>query len=166
MRSVKLIIFNKQTIATISLIFTGILFAIVFATLIVDSLPEKDTRVIATETAPLLTFAALGHGANIAELERGRVYYAQLCSSCHGARGKGYGEWAYRVKPRPSNLTSEKVQLRSDEYLFNVISNGQESSAMVGWKDQLSERQRWQVIGYLRHLADQQSHAYALQAKL
>ncbi len=138
------------------MVFGGISFAAVFASIITYTLPERDTVVVATASVPLIDLNVLEHGANLAELERGRVYYAQLCVSCHGARGKGFGPWAYRVKPRPSNLTSMRVQQRSDEYLFKVISNGQSNSPMVGWKDRLSIRQRWQLVGFLRHLATQQ----------
>jgi mono/diheme cytochrome c family protein len=155
---------RKQTIAAICLVFAGVAFAVGISTFIVRTFPERDTVAIASENAPLIDFAVLEQGANLAELERGRVYYVQLCASCHGARGNGYGEWAYRVKPRPSDLTSAKVQLRSDEYLFKIISDGQVSSPMIGWKDRLSERQRWQVVGYLRHLALQQVHAMGVKS--
>lgn len=149
---------QKQTTVGIYVVAGGVLLAVILAIFITNIFPEeRDAVAKSTGAAPLIDFSALKVGANIAELERGRVYYAQLCSSCHGAQGKGFGEWAYRVKPRPSNLTSRRVQQRSDEYLFNVISEGQVSSPMKGWKDQLTERQRWQIVGYLRYLSVHQS---------
>lgn len=86
-------------------------------------------------------------------VEQGRVYYAQLCLSCHGVRGDGMGEWSYRVTPRPRNLRLPRTQKRSDEQLFGFISNGMKNTPMIGWKDQLSEAQRWQLVAYIRSLA-------------
>ncbi|HEB67713.1 MAG TPA: cytochrome c [Gammaproteobacteria bacterium] len=86
-------------------------------------------------------------------LERGRVYYVQICLSCHGTRGDGHGEWAYRVTPRPADLRKARTQGRSDQDLFDIISDGLVGTPMIGWKKQLSPEQRWQVIAYLRTLA-------------
>jgi mono/diheme cytochrome c family protein len=130
---------------------SGVLLAGLLAALVTQTIPEEDTQV-STSAVPGLDFKRLELGANLAELERGRVYFAQLCVVCHGERGDGYGEWAYRVTPRPSDLTSKRVQSRSDAYLFNVISEGTTGTSMGGWKHRLSERQRWQLVTYLRHL--------------
>jgi mono/diheme cytochrome c family protein len=85
-------------------------------------------------------------------LEQGRVYYAQLCMSCHGVRGDGTGEWAYRVAPRPADLTRSRTRNRSDAQLYEIISEGLPGTAMTGWKQQLSDGQRRQVVAYVRHL--------------
>jgi mono/diheme cytochrome c family protein len=85
-------------------------------------------------------------------LEQGRVYYAQLCMSCHGVRGDGLGEWSYRVAPRPANLARERTRRLSDAQLYEIISEGLPGTAMIGWKRQLSEAQRRQVVVYVRHL--------------
>ncbi|HEB59981.1 MAG TPA: cytochrome c [Gammaproteobacteria bacterium] len=90
--------------------------------------------------------------ANPQTVELGRVYFAQICLPCHGVRGDGMGEWAYRVTPKPADLRSTRVQSRSDTQLFDIISDGLVGTPMIGWKTQLSERQRWDVIAYLRTL--------------
>ena len=86
-------------------------------------------------------------------LEQGRVYYAQLCMSCHGTHGDGLGEWAYRVAPRPANLTRERTRRRSDAQLYEIISEGLPGTAMIGWKRQLSDGQRRQLVAYVRSLS-------------
>jgi mono/diheme cytochrome c family protein len=103
-------------------------------------------------TAARVDYRALGRDADIASLERGRSYYAQLCIACHGARGDGLGEWAYRVHPRPADLRSQRIRNRTDEQLFQVISEGLPGTPMKGWKGRLSEEQVRQVILYVRHL--------------
>lgn len=147
---------NRKANATVLFIVGGVVLAGLLGVFVGRSTPERDTTVALTAIASPINFAALDQGADLANLERGRIYYAQLCISCHGARGDGYGEWAYRVTPRPGDLTSARVQQRSDEYLFSVISDGQLGTSMIGWKERLSELQRWQIVGYLRHLGVQQ----------
>jgi len=88
-------------------------------------------------------------------IERGRVYYVQVCLPCHGARGDGLGEWAYRVAPRPADLRLVRTQRRSNQELFHMISAGIKGTAMIGWQRQLSVAQRWQIVAYLRYLGSQ-----------
>ena len=92
-------------------------------------------------------------------VELGRVYFAQICLPCHGVRGDGMGEWAYRVTPKPADLRSARVQSRSDAQLFSIISDGLLGTPMIGWKRQLSEGQRWDVIAYLRTLPGNEENA-------
>ena len=98
--------------------------------------------------------SGLHDGVDALTLEQGRVYYVQLCMDCHGARGDGRGAWAYRVTPRPSNLTTARTQRRSDADLFKIISEPRPGTPMIGWSRQLSESQRRQLVSYLRHLAE------------
>ena len=99
-----------------------------------------------------IDFDVLEQGARIADLERGRSYYVQLCLPCHGASGRGDGEWAFRMTPRPADLTGRRTRGRSDETLRAAISDGVAGTAMRGWEDRLSAIQIGQVLGYVRHL--------------
>ena len=90
--------------------------------------------------------------ADALALEQGRVYYLQLCMDCHGMRGDGQGEWAYRVTPRPANLRSAGVRARSDAEIDRFIAEGIPGSPMIGVK--LSEAQRRQLAGYVRYLGE------------
>lgn len=96
--------------------------------------------------------ASLQDGVDPIAVEQGRVYYVQLCMSCHGARGDGRGEWAYRVTPRPSNLTGHVTRARSDAQLLQLIGEPQPGTPMIGWKKQLSERQLSQLVAFVRYL--------------
>ena len=104
-----------------------------------------------------IDFDVLERGASIADLERGRSYYVQLCLPCHGALGRGDGEWAWRMTPRPSDLTGRRTSGRSDEALRAAISDGIAGTAMRGWKDRLSGTQIRQVVDYVRHLGSIES---------
>lgn len=115
--------------------------------------PAADMKGPANDASAPIDLARLHAGADPVSMEQGRVYYVQLCLSCHGSRGDGRGEWAYRVTPRPANLTSPKTRARSDAQLFEFISEPQPGSPMIGWKKQLSESQRRQLLTYVRHLS-------------
>ena len=96
--------------------------------------------------------AGLQDGVDPKAVEQGRVYYVQLCMPCHGARGDGRGEWAYRVTPRPSNLTGHVTRARSDAQLLQLIGEPQPGTPMIGWRKQLSERQLSQLVAFVRYL--------------
>ena len=111
-----------------------------------------DANPVTVDAALPVDSGTLREGADPLALEQGRVYYVQLCMACHGARGDGRGEWAFRVTPRPVNLASARTQRRSDVELFEIISEVRAGTPMIGWKQQLSEPQRRQLVSYLRHL--------------
>lgn len=95
---------------------------------------------------------------SLAELERGRSYYIQLCALCHGSDGTGSGEFSYRMVPKPSNLSGEIIDQRTYEQLDQAISEGVPGSAMQGWGDQLGDVQRRQIIEYIKYLALKYRH--------
>lgn len=104
--------------------------------------------------AARIDYEALRPSADIAGLERGRSYYAQLCMGCHGASGNGLGEWAYRVHPRPADLTSRRVRERSDARLYEAVGDGIPGTPMKGWRGRLSDTQLRQIVLYIRHLGE------------
>ncbi len=138
--------------ATTIVVCTGLVLAVASALAVVSFVPERPMAEPPMKIAQPVDFEVLDRGASIADLERGRSYYAQLCLPCHGAAGRGYGEWAYRMIPRPADLTGERTMERSDEQLHAAIGEGIPGTAMRGWKDRLSDTQRRQVLGYVRHL--------------
>ena len=137
-------------------VILGIVLALSMAVLLTVFYPDN-SRIFPTEvvhasgTKDLTTGPKQDSGV----IERGRVYYVQVCLSCHGARGDGLGEWAYRVAPRPADLRRARTQRRSDQELFHMISVGIKGTAMIGWQRQLSVTQRWQIVAYLRTLGSQ-----------
>lgn len=136
---------------TTAFVVGGVVLAGACAAMATAYLPEDDVASPFADTGAPLSAETLFH-ENPAALEQGRVYYVQLCMSCHGARGDGLGEWAYRVTPRPANLRSARTRGRSDAQLYDMITDGIPGTPMMGWKKQLSDMQRQQIVVYLRHL--------------
>jgi glucose/arabinose dehydrogenase/mono/diheme cytochrome c family protein len=69
--------------------------------------------------------------------------YHLRCASCHGESGEGTGNI-------PA-LASGKAQSASDGELFWYITKGDLNNAMPSWA-QLPEKERWQIITYIRVL--------------
>jgi len=79
---------------------------------------------------------------------KGKVTYMQICSVCHGDKGKGDGIAGVSLNPLPSDLTSDIVQSQSDGAIFWKMTNG--NPPMAAYKDILSDEQRWQLVTYIR----------------
>jgi mono/diheme cytochrome c family protein len=81
-------------------------------------------------------------------LKAGKKLYSQMCSICHGSKGKGDGMAGGALNPKPTNFTSENVQNQSDGALYWKMSEGR--SPMASYKGVLKEEQRWQLVNYIR----------------
>jgi mono/diheme cytochrome c family protein len=67
----------------------------------------------------------------------GGELYANLCSGCHGATGRGDGSGASALSPAPSDLSAhEYAASRIAEALWNGIAG----TAMPAWRDQPRDR--------------------------
>ncbi|MGB4066559.1 MAG: c-type cytochrome [Nitrospira sp.] len=83
-------------------------------------------------------------------LQDGKRLYEQYCRFCHGERGKGK---AFDVTPPPADLTSPTVQQKSDFELTQIIHGGEQGTAMGAWKWALSDKDKQNVLQYIRSLA-------------
>ena len=80
----------------------------------------------------------------------GKKLFVQYCATCHGNEGLGNGPTSGSLNPKPQNLTSKEVQKQPDGAIFWKVSNGR--GAMIAWKFTLSDKQRWQLVNYIREL--------------
>jgi mono/diheme cytochrome c family protein len=88
--------------------------------------------------------------ADRASIAAGKAVYIAQCLECHGAAGKGDGRSAKDLNPQPRDLTDTLVRSQSDGALFWKLTTGREP--MPEFDDQVSERDRWNTINYLRVL--------------
>ena len=82
----------------------------------------------------------------------GRGLYREYCIACHGERGRGNGPSAVGLDPPPADLVLHVPQ-HTDGELFYMISRGVPNSAMPAWRPLLTDRERWEIVHYLRGLA-------------
>jgi mono/diheme cytochrome c family protein len=93
-------------------------------------------------------------------LALGQSVYATQCAACHGSSGRGDGEAAYLLYPKPRDFVAARYRLVStwervptDDDLFRTISRGMPGSAMPSW-GHLSEDERWGLVHYIKAFAE------------
>ncbi len=91
--------------------------------------------------------------ADQVSLERGKVLYSIHCQLCHGDQGHGDGPLAHYFNRPPQNLTDPKVIGEADGSIFLTITQG--FGEMPSLAENLTPRESWDVINYLRTLAAQ-----------
>jgi mono/diheme cytochrome c family protein len=84
---------------------------------------------------------------------KGKALFENNCLMCHGSGGGGDGPLAVKGVPTVSLLT-DKTRAMKDGQLFHVLTLGQGQN-MASYAAQLSERERWLVIGHIRKLQKQ-----------
>ncbi|MBI5903598.1 MAG: cytochrome c [Deltaproteobacteria bacterium] len=89
----------------------------------------------------------------------GKAVYEQYCHYCHGEKGMGDGPIGIAITPRPADLINDRSRLaKTDEQLFYSITEGitratgGKEMAMPRWAEILTEKQRWDVLSYIRQL--------------
>lgn len=125
----------------------------------VDTLPEKQCpQPRFTGKAPEAVYnrvnpVAVGDEA----VFNGRAIYESQaqppCRLCHGVKGDGRGPLASQFSVPPRNFScTETVRGIPDGQLFWIIQNGSPGTSMPAF-DQLSDREIWQLVIYLRRLS-------------
>jgi len=93
-------------------------------------------------------------------LALGKQIYTRQCAACHGPQGRGDGEAAYLLYPKPRNFVAANYRLVStwdriptDRDLFDTITRGMPGSAMPSW-GHLPAEQRWALVYYVKSLSE------------
>lgn len=81
----------------------------------------------------------------------GRIIYSTICLRCHGIDGKGEGQMT--LTPPVPDLTSPAVQSKLDARLFKSVHDGKANTAMGAWREVLSDDEIWDVLAYVRTMA-------------
>ena len=82
----------------------------------------------------------------------GKKVYTAKCLSCHGVSGKGDGPMHKILKVAPGDLTGTSLNKETDGALFWKIEKGQKP--MPSFAKNLTGKERWSVINYIRTLAE------------
>ncbi len=88
-------------------------------------------------------------------LEQGKELYRIYCAVCHGEKGEGDGSIVESgaFVARPPTYYQQRLYLVSDGQMFHVLTYGK--GLMPSYAKQLTVRERWMVIRYIRFMQDQ-----------
>ena len=115
---------------------------------------------------PAALAVALGAGPAAAapgDLENGEKVYMKRCVWCHGEEGEGDGPGAEMLNPPPRDFTGAIYKIKTSPFsedfandadLFRMISDGMPGTDMASWKEVLSEQERWDLVAYIKDLAE------------
>jgi cbb3-type cytochrome c oxidase subunit III len=89
-------------------------------------------------------------------LKKGAKLYQDNCALCHGSVGKGDGEAATVLDPRPTDLTRIKNYKYGHMELgvFRSSKYGIEGTGMAPWDGILSNDELWNITQYVRFLQE------------
>ncbi len=142
------------------------------ALLLLAALVRQRARWLAVLAAAVIAWLAIPHfdlllvqayptsyqhsptGFAAAGIVRGAELFPRHCAVCHGADGRGDGPAAKTLPWPPADLTAAHLWIHSDGELIWWLSHGIDAPegglAMPGFAGVLSERERWDLIDYIR----------------
>ena len=83
-------------------------------------------------------------------LDRGEERYNIFCTPCHDRTGSGRGVVVQRGYKQPPSFHIDRLRQVEDGHYFDVMTNG--FGAMPDYKVQISPRDRWNIVAYIRAL--------------
>lgn len=75
-------------------------------------------------------------------IKSGKAIFEKNCAACHGKDANG--------GTGPDLTDGQWIHGLSDGEIFHVISDGVAGMAMKGFKNELSEEIRWDIVNYIR----------------
>ncbi|MBI1912465.1 MAG: cytochrome c [Deltaproteobacteria bacterium] len=93
------------------------------------------------------------------DLAVGKEIYFRYCHFCHGQKGEGDGPVGIALSPHPADFVNDSKRMsKTDEELYKSITEGihkdigGEAMSMPRWQDILSDKERRDVLYFIRHL--------------
>ncbi len=92
-------------------------------------------------------------------LDKVKTEFGANCAVCHGTRGFADGNIHYYLNPKPANFNQfDRLYERTDEKIFDEISNGIPWTAMPPWAGRVDKEKhyefddkfRWELVKYIR----------------
>jgi DMSO reductase family type II enzyme heme b subunit len=98
-----------------------------------------------------------------AQAPRGKATYDKWCAGCHGDTGAGDGPGAGHMLPQPRDFRRGVYKIRStasgeiptDTDLRHIVDKGMPATAMPEWESLLNNRERDDVVAYIKSFYDQ-----------
>jgi mono/diheme cytochrome c family protein len=122
-------------------------------------------RILILAACYVATGAIAGHELDNRDLTNGQSFYAEQCSSCHGANLEGQPDWRTPdedgVLPAPPHDETGHTWHHDNQLLFEYTRLGGEealsargvtsfASGMPGFGDVLTDDEIWDILAYIR----------------
>jgi putative copper resistance protein D len=101
------------------------------------------------------TYAASPVAYDVRSIAAGSALYAEHCSACHGAEGRGDGRLAASLSIKPIDLI-EHAAHHSPGNLFWWIAHGIPETPMPAFASSLKDTEIWDLVALLQARADAQ----------
>ena len=105
------------------------------------------------------TVKELPFPVDAAVLDRGQERFNIYCAPCHDATGSGKGLVVQRGYRQPPSFHEDRLRNADAGYFFDTMTSG--FGVMPDYRMQLSARDRWSVVAYIRALQLSQHAAAA-----
>jgi mono/diheme cytochrome c family protein len=83
-------------------------------------------------------------------IDRGEDRYNIFCAPCHDRTGSGNGMVVQRGYRQPPSMHIDRLRQVEPGHFFDVMTNG--FGAMPDYRSQISPRDRWNIVAYIRAL--------------
>ena len=143
---------TKQPVAGVAIKFTGIFIMLVFAGFIASA-QSMGGKWEAPKAADNLKNSVVSDAAG---MKYAKETYTTFCTPCHGSKGKGDGVAAAGLAVKPADHSSVAVQRQTDGAIFWEMTEGH--NPMPAYKTAFTEKQRWQLVNYIRTLTAKSKH--------
>ena len=110
-----------------------------------------------------LVLAATPVQAKPGNAENGETVYMKRCVWCHGEEGDADSPAAEYLLPPPRDFTAGLYKFKTSPFsedfandgdIFRMIKDGMPGTAMPGWSNILSEQDMWDLVTYIKALAE------------
>lgn len=105
-------------------------------------------RLLAAPAYPT-SYASSPVAYDVTAVAQGAARFAQACSSCHGAAGRGDGPAAAALPVHPADLVAHFPHHREGD-VFWWIAHGLPGTPMPAFSPPFSDTQVWEVVQFLR----------------
>ncbi len=85
-------------------------------------------------------------------LRVGLAHYRAMCVTCHGAPGVDASEPGEGLNPPAPDLSTGKVQRRTDGELFWLVQGGIRMTGMPAFGPTHSDEEIWKIVAFVRRL--------------
>ncbi len=107
-------------------------------------------------TAAANTVQTVSVPSTAPDLALGASVYAANCTRCHGAEGKGDGEFVTsgQITGVPDFTDPQTSAGATPADWYEIVTNGRMAQLMPPWADKLSDDERWSVANYVYSLSN------------